>query len=296
MRRNETALLVVTLVITILIIIIVVVRELQDQDDHGDKLFHPKFDLDVVVLATVRDCDRFLGRSMKKSKMVLNCFKRSRMIVFENDSNDGSLATLMRHSGKDSRITVVSETSVPGERTQRLAYARNLLLKRALKLNPRYIVVMDMDNVNLELTRAGFMSCFDESAPKEWAVLGSNQKGIYYDLWALRTLDDWVPGDVWEGCFTDAPQKTRDVHGARANARIRKATRHVDRSLEVRSCFGGLAVYKTEFIPRDGPEVVYYDGGGPLGSAFQKCEHVSLSERIGESGGSIWINAAMVNH
>ena len=72
---------------------------------------------------------------------------------------------------------------------------RNTLLERvaALEPAPTYMLVMDLDGVNSGLL--GVETCLD--LPVGWGGCCANQHDVYYDIWALRTFDDWVDCDVW---------------------------------------------------------------------------------------------------
>ena len=57
--------------------------------------------------------------------------------------------------------------------------------------------------------------------------------------------------------------------------------------IEVNSCFGGIAIYKTKYLKNCN----YYGGEGKN----QKCEHVKLNEDIRKNGGKIYINPEFIN-
>ena len=62
-----------------------------------------------------------------------------------------------------------------------------------------YVLMLDLDGVNDELT--GVATCLD--LPIGWAACGANPRDTYYDLWALRTFDDWCPCDIFFDCPVD---------------------------------------------------------------------------------------------
>jgi hypothetical protein len=63
----------------------------------------------------------------------------------------------------------------------------------ALEPAPTYMLVLDLDGVNSDLR--GVETCLD--LPSGWGGCCANQPDVYYDVWALRTFDDWVDCDVW---------------------------------------------------------------------------------------------------
>lgn len=236
---------------------------------------HP---IDVVIVGCIRDGSKYIDASMNSALMIAGQFSKSRIIVYENDSVDDTLTRLRRWEENTSIVDLISEENIPGKRTHRLAHARNTLMAAALALNPEYIVVMDMDDVNQRLTRDAFMTCFDVSEP--WAVLGANSGPVYYDIWALRTLDSWMPCDFRSlSAMTMIPKRIVNIPFGTS-------------PIEVNSCFGGLAIYRTEFI--DASVWRLYDGGdSPDGP--ERCEHVSLHSHIRKQGGRIFINPKMIN-
>jgi glycosyltransferase involved in cell wall biosynthesis len=232
----------------------------------------------VVVTGMARNISKYLRRSMAKMEMVLKLFRCGRILVYENDSDDDTLRWLRSWEAANTNVSIISERNVPGERTQRLAHGRNLLLRRALSLRPDYMVVMDMDDVVRKLTKRSVRSCFELDRP--WAVLGANQKRRYYDLWALRTIDDWMPFD----CVRVA----RETGNHRViESRYRRISKRHE-PIEVHSCFGGTAVYRMSFIT---PDCVYDGGSGDL----ELCEHVFFHEAIRKNGGRIFINPRLIN-
>jgi hypothetical protein len=238
---------------------------------------------DVVILGTARNVDKYLPIIFEKIDMITTCFKKSHVIIYENDSTDNTYEMLQNwfHINTNYEKIVISESNIKGLRTHRLSYARNKLLKEALKLKTKYIVVMDLDDVNIGLTKEGFMSSFKYK--NDWAMIGANQQNNYYDIWALRTFDDWVPFD-WVEC--------RDIENKPIeyclHSRYRKL-KPSDKLIEVKSCFGGLAIYKTSYLKN----CKYYGGSGEK----EYCEHVLLHNEIrNKNNGKIYINTKMINH
>jgi hypothetical protein len=235
-----------------------------------------------TITGTAKDVSKYLPIITKKIEMISNCFLKSNIIIFENDSIDDTLLYLNKWKEKSNfNIKIISEKNLQGKRTQRLAYARNKLLSQALKNNNEYMVVVDMDNINLDLTREGFLSCFKYK--NDWAVLGANQKKIYQDSWALRTFDDWMPFDCWDCVHIE---KKGEEYCWKSRFRNIKPT---NKLIEVKSCFGGLAVYKTKYLKN----CSYY--GGEI-NGHQVCEHVKFNKDIREkNNGKIFINPQMIN-
>lgn len=237
----------------------------------------------VVIIGTARDVEEYLPILIEKIENILSLFEKGSIIIYENDSKDKTLEILNNWN----KARIISEKNVPGERAHRLEHGRNILLEEALKENSEYIIVIDMDDKNINITNEAILSSLNH-INKDWAVMGANQNEKYYDLWALRTFDSWMPADVWH-CEIDTTI---------SDSMMRKIPKD-ENLIEVKSCFGGLAIYKTKYLKgckydgRSKPRFrCNYEG---TGVANEKCEHVSLNECIRNNGGKIFINPKMIN-
>lgn len=237
--------------------------------------------VNVSIVGTARDIEKYINNIINKIEMISNLFNKSEILIFENDSKDKTLSKLNEWKfNSKNNITIISENNIKGLRTQRLSYARNLLLEKALQSNYEYLIVIDLDDVNSELTEINFLSSFNYENT-DWAVMCSNQKNNYYDLWALRTFDDWMPFDCWE-CKNITGDKKYCV-----DDRFKKISPDFN-LIDVKSCFGGLAIYKTKYLKN----CEYYGGQNKK----EVCEHVNLNnDIINKNKGKIFINTQMIN-
>jgi hypothetical protein len=152
----------------------------------------------------------------------------------------------------------------------RLAHARNRLWQaaRSMRAAPDYVLMLDLDGVNDNLT--GVETCMN--LPPGWGGCCANQRTTYYDLWALRTYDGWVNCDVWYECTANRTRRFR----------------HIDRNaapIKVRSCFGGTTLYNYANVR---PTAAY------VGTArgHDQCEHVGFHEQL---GAGLYIQPSMLN-
>ena len=106
---------------------------------------------DVIIVGCARNIESHLSNTKDKLKMIKSLFKSSKIIIYENDSTDKTLDILSEWN-KDDFIQLITEKDVKGIRTERLAYARNLLYNEAMKHNFDLLIVIDLDNVINELT------------------------------------------------------------------------------------------------------------------------------------------------
>ena len=234
----------------------------------------------VVILGTARDIEQWVPNTIEKVEMIMGLFEKANVIIYENDSKDNTLKLLKEWENKNNNVKIISETNVQGLRTQRLEHARNLLMNEGLKLKTEYIVVIDLDNVIANLNKDAFLSSF-KYENLDWGVMCANQTGNYYDLWALRTFDDWMPFD-FEDCY-----KSRDRDFC-LNQRLKNIP-ITNEPIEVLSAFGGLAIYKTKYID----DKCKYNGWI---NNKETCEHVGFNLCIRNNGAKIYINPKMINH
>jgi len=237
----------------------------------------------VVILGMARNIEGYLPTIMEKMENILTLFEKGSIIIYENDSSDKTLEILQ--NWKKARI--INEKNVQGERTHRLEHGRNILLEEALKENSEYIIILDMDDKNMNITNEAILTSLNNEN-EDWAVMGANQEGTYYDLWALRTFDNWMPGDIWH-CGIDTNM---------SNSMWRNISKN-ENLIEVKSCFGGLGIYKTKYLngcKYDGKTTPKFNCSyDTSGVSTEKCEHVSLHECIRNNGGKIFINPKMIN-
>lgn len=239
----------------------------------------------VAILGTGRNIEKYLPTTFEKIKMIRDCFTSSNIVIFENDSNDKTLEMLQNWAKDDPTIEIITEKNIQGLRTHRLAYGRNKILQKVLPLNTEYIVIIDLDEVNETLTRDAFLSSFsypDNDSNYDWAVMTANQSRLYYDLWALRTFDEWMPFDCWGDCLYKLNKNVKWCVDDRY-----KNINENDKPILVKSAFGGLGIYKTKYLKN-----CSYDGGK---DNYELCEHVKLHEDIIRNGGTIYINPKMIN-
>ena len=218
--------------------------------------------------------------------MIKSLFRSSKIIIYENDSTDKTLDILTIWKN-DNLIELITEKDVKGIRTERLAYARNLLYKEAMKNNFDLLVVFDLDNVIDNLTPESIISCFNKELINDWAMIGANQTGNYYDMFALRTFDDWMPFDFL---------KCRDIDKKPFDYCLNNRYKNIpinEKPIEVLSCFGGVAIYKRKYLDN-----CDYGKGFQMNGdeKIEFCEHVNFNKGIINNGGKIYINPKFINY
>lgn len=236
---------------------------------------------DVIVVGCARNIETYLSGTKEKLEMIKGLFKSTVIYIYENDSNDKTLEILKQWESENF-INLISEKNVPGLRTERLAHGRNILYNKAMEHNFDYLIVMDLDNVNMDLSSDGIKSCFN--IEEKWAAVCANQTGNYYDIWALRTYDDWMPFDCWY--CVNAEKKSQKYCVASRYKNVPSNSKPI----KVKSAFGGFVIYDKKYLGNCTYGNGLYDDGNEL------CEHVTFNQCILDNGGEIYINPALINH
>jgi hypothetical protein len=236
------------------------------------KFTNLQIDYSCIIVGTARDISGYVNSSINTLKRISKLFKYCPIVIYENDSKDDTLEKLKSIEN----ITVISEKNVPGNRTTRLAYARNKLHQYSIDLNYPfdYYIVCDLDDKISKLTPESILTCFKHSG---WSMMGANQESKYYDIWALRTFDDWCDHDCWNN------------KDNKLSCKFKKISKN-DKLIPVKSCFGGTGIYKF----KDTIGCVYKSI--PQEYNPESCEHVSFHEdMVLKHNAKLFINPEMIN-
>jgi len=185
----------------------------------------------LVVTGMTRNDYKHQDATIKTIKRQMNNFDVIKVIIYENDSIDNTLNGLNTWSELlNIPVQIITQTNLKGSRTERFATGRNALIKAVEKISPEpdYMLLIDMDGVSDDLE--GVETCLD--LPEKWGVCCTNQRDVYYDLWVLRTFDNWCDCDVWydSKCAADRNAKFKYIPPSSPPIRVK-------------SCFGGAALY-----------------------------------------------------
>lgn len=246
----------------------------------------------ILVASVTRNCERFIESDISNLYAALKSCRSLSWLVIESDSSDKTLDALQALSLKIPEFRFKSLGSLASSipiRTARIAHCRNTYLDE-LESNPLYadvdyVVVADLDGVNNLITAEGFASCWIRDG---WDVCTANQRGPYYDTWALRH-PVWNPTDCWRQYdFLRSHGIQREV-AAWASMYSRMITLPESADwVEVESAFGGLGVYR-----RNALSDIRYSGVDETGESI--CEHVWLNRQIRNKGCRIFINPRLIN-
>jgi len=218
----------------------------------------------AVIVGCARDIEKEVSHSMSEMYRLGNEFKKFALIVYENDSKDGTLKKLKSFSRKHTNVIILHEKNVRGHRTKRLAHGRNKLLQYARQNYGKYdfFIVMDMDFTRSNTTSLASVA---SSMKPKWDAVTAVSREYYYDWWAFRCKRLNMDYDCW-GDRSDTLGDCIDwgtEWEVKMNNRLRK----------VESAFNGIAIYKFDRIP---PEASYI---GDI-NGKEVCEHVNFNKYI----------------
>jgi hypothetical protein len=228
----------------------------------------------VVLCGLARDVEAVLPLNLARLARLGSLFADHRIVVYENDSRDGTARALSEAARRDGRLRAICETlGAPRwaavrdpRRAADMARCRNRLHAAVTAELPDFdhVIVADLD---LEgWSYEGVASSFGHDGWDAMASMGirfSGNRPFFYDTWALRAVDHPEPHGRYEARAMVFPRGTEPV--------------------PVRSAFSGLAVYSMAAF-RAGR----YAGGD--------CEHVTFHASLAASGfGRIRLNPSMIS-
>ena len=232
-------------------------------------------------------------------------------VFVENDSQDATRAILTRWGAARPNFTLFDLAGLGGIpiRTLRLEYARNVYLE-FVRGEPALsdfdvLCLIDMDDVGARpLDQGQFQVALDYlTAEPDRAAVFANQIGTYYDMWAFRH-PEYCPEDVWFEVLESAR-----LHGGSDQEAYERtfAPRIVcfnpaSGPLEVDSAFGGLGLYRLDWVRRApnpylGSRIRVLRGPGGQRSVLrmQQCEHVHFNRGLRQIGGRLFVMPGLIN-
>jgi hypothetical protein len=241
----------------------------------------------IVFMGCARNCVSSVEDSIATLVKLGKQFLHHRILIFENDSTDGTREKLnqLENAGI---ISVFSANNLDAHfpmRTQRLSYARNTLLTQARSHSPDYFCVADLDGVlGKAFNENGFFSNFQQE--ECWDAVFPVNANFYYDVWALRH-PELCPGDFMKRLENFSPILGRETAFDLCLRDIGKIKfPQLKGWLPVDSAFGGIGIYKTSSFAH--ASYIGYSKGHEI------CEHVLFHRMARESGMQLYINPTFV--
>jgi hypothetical protein len=249
----------------------------------------------VVIVGCARDCEAFLPAVLQNVSRIANLYSHAAFVFVENDSRDNTREILQRWLSERANSFLVCLNGLAAQetrRTARLAIARNAYMEamhyhHLAKLD--HLLVLDFDIVNTNVISEeslGEAIRFLDSSSQNAAVFANQLP--YYDIWALRH-DVWCPDDCW-GKIANRPAylpRHRAIERYFTSRQVRISPDSPP--VAVRSAFGGLGIYKLDFV-----RAARYVGLLPDGSEI--CEHVAFNEAAVRMGGILYVYPRLLNH
>lgn len=218
----------------------------------------------VVFLGITRDNAPDLPMTMRHIEEIGKYFKDYRVIVFENDSKDGTKLILKLWKHVNRKVKIISENFYNKKRPsiQFLAQLRNkclATLSEAAYDDFDIIILIDMD-MKFGIDIRGIVHSFN--VIDQWDMVCSNgifnSRGQMYDAFAFRNSEfPYSPKEFYA--------KFNDDYERKCMPNIQKAYSPQSQLVPVESCFGGLAIYKRNIFK-----------GCQYDLQVDDCEHVYL--------------------
>ena len=255
-------------------------------------------ELNVAIGVLARDCASPLEKNIPRVEAMGNLFNSYKVIVYENDSKDGTKEILRKWCEKNPNITVIMEDSkkdtIPQRsknnpypaksryRIEKMAGLRNRLLDEISVTAPDICIFLDID---LFWIAPITVKKTIENAPEDWGGLFGNGKVTrrYPDYIAERPMlyDSYayVDKDV-DPCAVGSWLYDKDFHfvmGARMYSKMKKKLYS-----SCTSAFNNIGIYKYEAIKGLRYEVVQTPELEPVNVAM--CEHVPFNLKVVQRG------------
>lgn len=261
----------------------------------------------ILIVGTVSNVGKHLESEISVLKKAFSSFEIIHFYLVESDSTDNTLRVLRELSKNDKNFQFISLGNLRSkfpERISRIRHCRNVYVKYIRNMGFDtfdYVVVADLDGMNLKLTPESVASCFEHL---DWDGVFANQKYGYYDILALRHKI-WNPNDCMKELeFHQSMISNKRVTKYNLIRKIRiilefdrarriaiySKMKLINRNLpwiRVDSAFGGLGIYKADFFRN-------FDYGPDQVS--NSSEHVYIHNLATEKGRNFYINPNLINN
>ncbi len=252
----------------------------------------------VSICSIVRDCEKNLNENIARIERLRSFFKKSEIVVFENDSKDDTKSVLKKWMTQSKNVTVFCEDfnsrTIPSKninnvnryfsifRIEKMAFFRNKYIEylNGSSFKKDYVIVIDLDISNFDLN--GVVHSF--GITHKWDCLTANGISLssrlskqYHDSYAFIEL-----GKI------QAKQTEDSIRFNRSHYAYLKPLMPL---LKVDSAYGGLAIYKWQSLK--GLSYSFLTNNDER--VESKCEHAALHKAMKEHGfDNIYINPSMI--
>ena len=265
----------------------------------------------VIFAGAVQNAEKYLPAVFQNIENLTKIFSHAGYVFIENDSTDNTKQILKNWGSGKSNYHIIhldGLNTVPF-RTVRLEMVRNAYLEviryHADLRDFDYLVVIDTDEAGIYPINSLELNAAIEFLSNSHTRAGcfANQRGTYYDMWALRLVPQ-CPSDAWEEVLNYVIQNKCTDEVAFAET-FRKRIFSIDEFLapiKVDSAFGGFGIYKMRYVlnnpnPYLGSKtkILPLQEGGLCVAKWQICEHVHFHAGINGLGGEMYIYPSLIN-
>ncbi len=255
----------------------------------------------VVIACLARNCETTVEKSLRNVLDLAGLFRKAYVNIYTNDNDDRTYEVLHEHRGSYHQLRRIDGVAAAyGMRLERMAFCRNIYVYdykalRAADPTVNLLISIDFDQYNgLASNSDPLLDCI-ATAPPDWGGIFPAHDVPYYDLWALRH-ETWCPGDIWREVDTYMKRygwlKALGVPVRKRAMRkyIWKRKVMIPREtppIEVLSAFGGLGIYRSEFLDK-----AWYRGLDAEGG--EVIEHLHFNTQVRNAGGKLYILPNMV--
>ena len=263
----------------------------------------------VAIVGTISNVENELGNDLEQLINALADFNVSNIFLVESDSTDQTSILLEKLISKHSNLKYAKLGNLKDQiphRIDRIRFCRNYYVQWIRENYTAhlwdYVVVADLDGMNKKIKSAGINSCFLSTI--SWDAVFANQKYGYYDIYALRH-PIWMPYDCFrvlnivkkklELWLLARPIRSflfKRIYFDQLRKKLiyNKMFKIPVNSewIQVRSAFGGLAIYRTELFLKNDYSVICDRG-------FIRSEHIDFHEKCIKDDYKLFINPKLIN-
>ena len=251
----------------------------------------------VLICSIIRDSNKLLKRNIPRIENLRRCFKYSKVVVFENDSVDGTKSTLKKWEDNSNNVFVTCENfntiTIPTSKTDNVnKYFSYHRISKMTNYRNRYMDFLKKDKTSfdfvivIDLDIENF--CIDGIAhslgvENEWDVITAN--GYSYSPMLRRRYHDTYA--LVEVGYENISQSEKMIYNAQKKWSFLRPDFPL---IPVYSAYGGLAIYQYSVLNNKKYETLFNKDE----KVEVRCEHFSLHDQIYREGNNrIFINPSM---
>lgn len=263
----------------------------------------------------IRNGEEYILKSIENILEYSKLFDEYNILLVENGSTDNTKKILKKISNNKIQIFFKDELNSIKHRTIRLAKCRNFIINKILDEYNHYdfSIFVDLDNTgNYKIDLKSIESAIKFLKENiNAAAIFANQKGIYYDKWALRH-QDICPDDFWMEFYKEMgknsiPGQILDPKIIESIFKKKIFNNHVrfpeeEKYISVNSAFGGFGIYKIKPITENKNKYNGYQNCNvilkdqtKIKKYYSKCEHVDFNLGLKNLGYDLYIKTNLIN-